>query len=298
MTEPERAPESPIEASFIAALPDIERAIRVAGHRSRMSQDEIADFGSMVKLSLIESRYRVLAKYEGRSSLRTYLNTVVRRLLVDFLRSRHGKWRCSARARKFGSKGIELERLIARDGLTPMEAATALATRDDTTVEPFLAIARELPHRRRWFVLSIDDADSVSAADLSLLPEQLASVRQVAERLDTALKEAFEQLHGRDRKMIRLRFEQGLCAHEIAAVLDMPPKQIYRRCERILRRLRVQLLEDGLAWNDVARAADWPGWILRWPEEPAQTDASPRTDPSAWAGPTSFGRESRAIPSA
>src|SRR5262245_21659994 len=178
MTEPEREPETPMEASFLAALPDIEAAIRSAGFRHRMSEDEIAEFGSTVKLTLIESRYRALARYEGRSSLRTYLNTVVRRLLIDFLRARRGKWRVSAQARRLGSAGVALERMISRDGLTPMEATTVLSVRDGDAgaADAYLAIANRLPARRRWILLSIEDVGGVTAEDASLTPEQAISV--------------------------------------------------------------------------------------------------------------------------
>src|SRR5688572_6935429 len=47
----------------------------------RLSPDDALDFGQIVQLKMIERDYAPLRRFEERSSLKTYLTVVIRRLL-------------------------------------------------------------------------------------------------------------------------------------------------------------------------------------------------------------------------
>jgi hypothetical protein len=65
---------------FEANLTLIERVIGVVCRRSRIFGADAEDFASTTRLALIENDYAILRKYEGRSSLATFLGVVVQRL--------------------------------------------------------------------------------------------------------------------------------------------------------------------------------------------------------------------------
>ena len=99
------------EALFESELELIERVISFVSARHHLPGVEADDFGSHVKLKLIEDDYGILRKFEGRSSLRTFLTTVITRLFLDYRIAAWGKWRPSAEAKRAGEVAILLERL-------------------------------------------------------------------------------------------------------------------------------------------------------------------------------------------
>ena len=78
-----RAPNSPDlgKARFLANFYLIDRVIRFHCHRSHLNPDQADEFAGHVRLKLIEDNYAVLAKFQGRSTLRTFLAVVIKRLL-------------------------------------------------------------------------------------------------------------------------------------------------------------------------------------------------------------------------
>src|SRR5258708_2977492 len=112
---------------FISHLDLIDRVTGFVCAGDHVSSGDAEDFGSFVKLKFVESDYAVLTKFEGRSSLRTYLTIVIQRLFLDYRISAWGKWRPSAEAKRGGALAMFLEQLLARDGHTFDGACPLLA---------------------------------------------------------------------------------------------------------------------------------------------------------------------------
>src|SRR5213076_2385075 len=62
----------------------IEHAIRYVSRRHHLRPDDAEELASIVHFKLVEDGYAVLRKYRGRSSLATYLTTVISRILFDW----------------------------------------------------------------------------------------------------------------------------------------------------------------------------------------------------------------------
>jgi|SRR5438876_9252438 len=86
------------EAVFLSQLDLIERVIAFVCARQHVASTDADDFSSFVKLKFVENDYALLAKFEGRSSLRTFLTVVIQRLFLDHRITAWGKWRPSATA--------------------------------------------------------------------------------------------------------------------------------------------------------------------------------------------------------
>src|SRR4030088_1334139 len=68
------------ETLFVSQLPVIEAVIAHVSRRHRLAATEAQEFGSEVALRLMQNDHEVLRRFQGRSSLRTYLTVVVNRL--------------------------------------------------------------------------------------------------------------------------------------------------------------------------------------------------------------------------
>lgn len=241
---------------FQANLALIERAIGRVARRARLSDADAEDLASAVRLHLIENDYAVLRGFEGRCSLETYVTIVVQRFFANERIRAWGRWHDSAAAKRHGRLGVMLETLVRRDGRTLHEVLPLL--RD---VEPSLTLAQaeamlaEIPERRA----------RPRAVDAAAVEEQLvssddaeervvsAAIRDDSARASEAMRTALAGLPLQERMLVRFRFGSNLAISEIARVMHVEQRPLYRLLERVLRKLRDSL---GAAGIDGRTAAD------------------------------------------
>jgi RNA polymerase sigma factor (sigma-70 family) len=258
------------EEMFVSQLPVIDRVIGWVCARRGLRGADAEDFGSTVKTRFIESDYEILARFEGRSSLKTYLTVVINRLYLDFQVRRFGKWRCSAEARRLGPVAVRLECLLYRDGLTFEEACGVLSsdTRVSGTHDELEDLRLRLPIR--------PGRDRAGDRDEPLSPVsgggalERAERQALAERTFSAIRRSLGRLPPRDRVFLRLHVESGLTVAEIARALGLEQKALYRKKEEILKRLRSDLEAEGLGLEDAREllsTIDWDAALGS--EEPA-----------------------------
>jgi RNA polymerase sigma factor (sigma-70 family) len=237
----EHTPETP-DPDGVAMLSQV---LRDMAHR-RLPTDAVQDFVQSAELRLLERRHDVLARFNGRSSLRTYLHVVATRLLLDWRNAQYGKWRPSAAAVRQGAPAVLMDRLISRDGCAPDEAAEMARMRwPDIPVAALREMAGDLPpHPPRRLVSSeaIETLGAVTFADPVEAGEQAAA----EEARRAALSDALRDLPPEDRWLIRARYEEAQSVQAIAANLRVSPKQLYRRYERMLAALRRALEASGV----------------------------------------------------
>ena len=237
-------------------LPEIERIVEVVCRRRGVSGDEADDFRSWALERLIEADYAILRKFRGDSSLRTYLVVVVNNLFRDHIVRLRGRWRPSAQAERMGTVGVALEELLHRKGRTLREASTELRSRGvcDLSVRRLAELAALLPDREplrpeRVDPVVLERLPGDGGADGEVLRAESAERRGGV--LD-ALEGALSRLASEDRLIIRLRFLEGLSVAHIARTLGLEQKPLYRRIERVLRKLRRGLEDLGVTGAGVA----------------------------------------------
>ena len=223
--------------------------------RGGVCASDQGDFTSAVFLKLVDRDYAVLRQFDGRSRLNTFLHSVIRRYLLDWRDARWGRWRASACARQMGTAAVELERLIARDGVPGALAIEMIAgeARWGLSGAEVSDLQSRLPlrcnHRREEPWTGQDEYPSRERADH--LVERRDQTRQ-AERVRTALMRALSTLPGDDRRLLRLRFHNGLSVADVAAIMGMDAKRAYRRYAAILRAVRIKLEESALSRTDIS----------------------------------------------
>jgi RNA polymerase sigma factor for flagellar operon FliA len=242
------------EEQFLEQLALIERLIGWVCSRRGLRGADAEDFASVVKLRLIENDYEVLARFEGRSSLKTYLVAVVNRIYLDYQVERFGKWRPSAQARRCGDQAMRLERLLYRDGLSLGEAYGVL--RDD----PAFTLSREdlhelsvrIPFRRGRPHFVSRDGEPVPAEAGAVPPDAERGERQaMAERAFAAIAASLRRLPDADRLFLRFNLEQQLTVAICARTLGREQKSLYRRREEIFAGIRGDLAAAGIVREDV-----------------------------------------------
>src|SRR5262245_35135549 len=89
--------------------------IRQAARSHGLRREDAQDFEQTVHVTLLQRNYDIFERFEGKSSLRTYLTVVIGRLMLDWRNRTYGKWRSSAAAKRLGPFAVDLERLVHRD---------------------------------------------------------------------------------------------------------------------------------------------------------------------------------------
>jgi RNA polymerase sigma factor for flagellar operon FliA len=254
---------------YVANADLIERTITSVCRRHQLFGADAEDLASVVRLHLIEDNYAVLQRFEGRSSLRSFLIVVITRQFQDWRNARWGKWRPSAEAKRLGETAVRLETLTVRDGLTLDEANELLRSRHQIldSRASLEAMAARFPVRHKR--LMVDD----SAIEMMAAPDTDPEARVVAGELSATASRAtgmlghsLKGLPPQDQLILRMRFTENMQISEIAKALHLEAKPLYRRIEKVLESLRGVLEASGLTATLVTQALDAHGFDEALPE--------------------------------
>lgn len=240
---------------FLTHLTHIEKVASHAYRKRGFSPEETEDFVSLVNEKIIENDYSILRKFQGKSSLKTYLTVVIQRLCLDHLNHLRGKWRPSAEAERLGPLAIQLETLLSRDGLPLDRACQILKTNHhvEASLQELQDLADKLPRRNplrprmekeealnNWPFGGLDPEDEILSKEK----------RKRRLKLFGFLREAMAKLSLQDVRLIEMR-KRGLSIAQIARELGLEQKPLYRRLEKVYGFLRQYLESRGIGPEDI-----------------------------------------------
>jgi RNA polymerase sigma factor for flagellar operon FliA len=273
---------SPYDLKYEALAPQLDAIVAILCRRHGLQRSESDDFASIVRLRLLENEHAVLRKFQGQSSLRTYLTVVITRFLLDYRIQQWGKWRPSAEAKRQGPLAIQLERLLYRDGRSFEDAVHMLPDHPRAELE---RLAGLLPHRTPRRFEGEQKLEGMARAEPSAEGELLGKERAAGARAAIGvMRRALGALPAEDRLILRLRFAQGLQIVEIARTLRLAAKPLYRRIEQLLLGLRRALEAAGVDREETLAAL---GSVWMDENEANVAGASVSTASSGDAGPRS-----------
>jgi RNA polymerase sigma factor for flagellar operon FliA len=248
------------ERTFLDHLVVIDRVIAGIARRHALEQSDVDDLTSWVRTRIIDSDYAAFRKFAGKSTLPTYLGTVVTNLYRDYRNSVWGKWRPSAAASRLGPIAIRLERMVHRDGYTLREAIAVLESAGaGLSTHELNHLAAKLPHRVDTTEVSLKDTDSARvAASQSRDPLE----REETDRAVEIVREVLADLPAEDQVLVRMRFWDDLSVADIARKLRIEQKPLYRRLESIQKTLGEALSARGI---DQERALELLAGDSAWP---------------------------------
>lgn len=246
---------TPLVDLYATHADTIDSAIAHTCRVHRLTPDTAAEFGSWARLRLFDNEQAILRRFEGRSSLRTFLITVVQRLFLDWRNAEWGKWRPTAEARRLGAAAIELERLVLRDQHTYEEAVQTLEARGLAAPAQCDSLWAQLPRRPRRTRAGEDDIVALpSNSSASEFVDDEES-RAEATAMCDALARALSMLTDGDRVLLQLRYWAGHSVARIAAITGQDQKGLYRRFDRLAAELRQRLEAEGLTGRGLDRLA-------------------------------------------
>ena len=245
------------ETTYLQNLASIERIAAFVARRGHLSPDDSADFVQIVHVRLIEDDYAIIRKFEGRSTFSTYLTTVIIRLFHQWRVEQWGKWRPSAEAKRLGEKAITLERLITRDGFTFEEAVRTLTTRSGAlyTVAELEMLYVRLPLRNPRPVLVSEEVSPDAVAVDGDADERIETSdrERTARTTAAAIDGELASLDAEDRLILQMRFIHNRKVPDIARILQIDQKKIYKRLDKLFAILRRALEKAGVCKADVDR---------------------------------------------
>jgi RNA polymerase sigma factor (sigma-70 family) len=244
------------DSLLVQHLGHIDRVAGGMARRHQLSSSDTDELKSVVRFKLIDKDFAILKKFQGRSSITTYLTVVVERLCLDFFNERWGKWRPSSAALKLGATAIQLEQLVARDSLSFDEAVNTLQINHGVSEsrEQLLAIFVRLPIRTVRRLAGEEELALVAARGGAPDPAfDLPEEYSLAAQIETALTEGIAALAPRDRLLIKMHYLEGLPVATIARLLAVEARPLYNHIEDIKRRLRAHLRKSGVDESQVNR---------------------------------------------
>lgn len=245
---------------FETNLPLVERVIARVCNKAHLVGADAEDFASIARLHLIDNDYWVLRQHDGLSSLGAYLAVVIQRLLCDERNRSMGRWRASAEAKRMGDAGVLLETLLLRDRRSLAEVVPIVTGANrQLSASDIEAMAARLPERTprpRAAALDATMEEALAAADDAAARVVEGDRARLAERASTAMRDALAALPAEDRMVIKLRFGSGMSIADVARILQLEARPLYRRIETLLAQLRRAL---GAAGIDRATAEELIG---------------------------------------
>jgi RNA polymerase sigma factor (sigma-70 family) len=216
---------------------------------------------------LHENGSRRIRAFRGGSSFRTFLYSVTNKLVIDFRRTRFGYKVLPRYYWEFDEINRYIFKLFFYQNLTSEWVENSIraefkisqgeAERRVNEVERRIRESRLQMERMGGMPLVLlgEGVDTVSAADRRENPEEDMITAEVERKRERILKELKEEIQGfkdEDVLVLQLYFEHGLTAKEVAgAVPGVSQKNVYKRIERMIRRLRARLQEKGISQEDI-----------------------------------------------
>jgi RNA polymerase sigma factor (sigma-70 family) len=248
---------------FEAQLGLIDQIVRGVGRRFRLLPDEIDDLRSAIHLKIIENDYDVLRRFQNQSSLKTYLTTVVVHHFFDGLHARHGKWRASEEAKRLGPVAVLLEQLTMRDRV-PFDQAVSLlqinhhVRETEAELEAYSRAFPSRPPREHVSDDALDRRPAPTAADDGLAHGE--KTRRVT-RVKAVLAIAMAGLMAKDQLLVKMIFRDAMPVSQVARLLKLEAKPLYRHLDKLKQQLRKTLEAHGVTAADLEltglRNVDW-----------------------------------------
>jgi RNA polymerase sigma factor for flagellar operon FliA len=246
---------SEAEALFLENLRWIERVAAALCRRHGIDGAEAEDAVAWVRMMVIEDDYAVLRRFRGDSAVTTYLTVAISLLFREHRIRERGRWRPSAAAQRLGYTAVRLETMVRRDGYRLEEAARVLrsAGTTDLSDRELAVLLAALPARAPLRPVEVGADPLAAALAPGGDPAEEAEAESERGRAEEALARALDGLPAADRVVVRLRYWEGLSVAEVARVMGVPQKPLYRTLERALGRMRAELERAGVS-RELVRA--------------------------------------------
>ncbi|MGD9289516.1 MAG: sigma-70 family RNA polymerase sigma factor [Desulfobacterales bacterium] len=207
--------------------------------------------------SLKANNFKRLRDFKGKSSLNTYLYSLINSLVIDFKRKKFGRRRIPAGVVKLGKWAEAVYRFVCWQKFSYDDAYDFLMVDGLFTgsYDEFIRAAepiRRAPCRENPAFQSSEDArkgdlKNIMAGDsnpLETLIQKLDRERRI--RALKIIKETTARMSGNDRLLVKLVYGSDRSLTAAAKVLGLPASTARNRLKRLLTTYRESLLAEGI----------------------------------------------------
>ena len=217
--------------------------------RSGLPEHEAEEFRSWTLIRLVEDDYRILASWEGRSSLPTFLTVVLTNLMRDYRTHVWGKWRPTAAAKRQGDAAVLLEQLCSRDGLSLDEAVERMQNHHGVSLSraELEEITASLPRRMERRRVGEEELLRIPVDGRVESRVEDAERSRTEEQLRVLLTPLLRSLSAEDRLLLKLHYWDGLSMSAISPLLGRPQRELYSVRDKCLKKIRRNLEAAGVS---------------------------------------------------
>ncbi len=241
----------------------IDQAIKCICHRHNLSEEEGEEFAAEARYKLVENDYKIVREFKGKSTLKTYLVTVINRLFIDKKRAEHGRWRASEKAKQIGEVAVKLDELLHKDNYSLDEAYQILRInyKIKLSEEELDSIFHKIDKERTPRIKEESEEEIASAIpDPGLMPDEEVEkgrIEKAAERLFTLVDEISCTLSENDRLALRMKFQDDHSISDISQCLGISRNDIEKRMKGILHEFKKRIVaSEGINLHDVMEIID------------------------------------------
>ena len=245
---PPADPASRGRALLETNYPLIQKKLHHLSRRSGLPEHEAEEFRSWTLIRLVEDDYRILASWEGRSTLPTFLTVVLTNLMRDYRTHVWGKWRPTASAKRLGKDAVLLEQLCGRDGLSLDEAIERMWSEHGVTLSraELEQIATSLPRRLERRRVGEEELLRIPVDGRVESRIEDAERSRTEEQLRVLLAPLLRSLSAEDQLLLKLHYWDGLSMAAISPLLGRPQRELYSVRDKCLKMIRRNLEAAGL----------------------------------------------------
>lgn len=234
-------------------------------------ENEALELSNRVLDTLRQNNYRVLKEFKGNAQLTTYLSAIISRHAVDLIRKKLGRGREKERAKELGDIGLTLYQRVIKDGYSLQDVFNEL--RDNRkfpgSLEELeakvLKIKGKNPGGIDWGDCNHSsvikngtsiDGDEYVIPDTKSDPQVIFMEKQRHQEIDNIIQAIISRLTGEEKMLLHMRFpftedEKPKSVEQIAAVLAITPKAVYKRLTRLMKKCKEHLDQQGVTVNEL-----------------------------------------------
>lgn len=239
-------------------------------------ENEALELSNLVLDTLQKDDYHVLRQFKGNSQLSTYITAIIARQAVDLIRKKKGRSREKERAEKYGQTGLIIYEQVISQNRCVSDFYSQLTTQYGISaplnelekmadyiegkkhIHPPSNLSPESnPAVKDGLIMHSEEGeDEIIIPDNRNNPENLVMEEQQTAKIEKAVKDILLELNGEERFLLKMRFptndkDKPGKVEQIASVLGISEKAVYKRITRLLEKCRDLLGQKGVHADDL-----------------------------------------------
>jgi RNA polymerase sigma factor (sigma-70 family) len=227
-------------------------------------------FNSVIDV-LRKDDFKILKSFGGRSKITTYLSTIISRLFVDTVRKKYGRKREKERAKEFGDFGLDIYNKIIVEGLNIDEFVkqNEYVKSGNIDIDGVQNIANRIRGVKRYDKRDIEnfpgtpvkkgietEEKDIIVADKDNLPEMIMMDKETLQKFKNYAEIILKKLSEEEKFLLKLKFyneneEKGKITRDIASLLNIEKRKVYKLTDKILKKCKKILESEGMNADDL-----------------------------------------------